>query len=727
MRAILKRILRFWRPHRWVGLGLVATMLLQALFTVVLALSIKLIIDAVIDGAGERSAGFIVFVLIGGFIAAALAGIGSGYLAARAGADILADVRTSLFERLQLLSIGFHQQAQMGDLLSHFSTDIAQLSGGVIKKPLAGLKSFVAILFYLPVMVVLEPRLAIPSAIAMPLAIYLVNRFAPDVDSALDAEKQEIAGVLNEVSENLRAQPIIRAFGLHHRSGVRFQRRIARLHEASSQAEFRVALAATLSEYSVALAQVLIVALGAVLALTGSLEPGTLAAFVALLSEFTWETTVIGSDVFPEIRKAWSGIRRIDAVLGLDTPAAVRAGGRSVGPLENAIRVENVSFGYAPADVLQLENVSLTIEAGSYVAIVGASGSGKSTLLALLLRFYDPTSGHISFDSVDLADIDDHALRSTTGVVFQETFLFNASLRENVILAERETDDARLEEALEVAGLTELVGVLPEGLDTVIGDSGRQLSGGQAQRIGLARAILKRPALLLLDEATSALDPSTEAAVIEAIGSIRNGRTIVMVTHRLQTIADADLIVVMRNGRVEEVGGFSELLEANGTFSSMWEKQQGFTVGKDGRSASVTAARLGAVPLFSGLSDGHLERLAREFVAQQFGQGVVVFERGDPGDRFHVIVRGVVEVSVDGRAGEVVIAHLEDGDFFGETALLDGAPRNATVTAVTPTTTLSLDRDQFDLLMADAPEMAAAVREASETRVRIDRSLSAGD
>ena len=179
----------------------------------------------------------------------------------------------------------------------------------------------------------------------------------------------------------------------------------------------------------------------------------------------------------------------------------------------------------------------------------------------------------------------------------------------------------------------------------------------------------------------------------------------------------------MRNGRAEEVGGLSELLEANGTFSSMWEKQQGFTVGRDGRSASVTAARLGAVPLFSGLSDAHLERLSREFVAQQFGQDIVVFENGDPGDRFHVIVRGVVEVCVDGSEGGVVIAHLEDGDFFGEMALLDDAPRNATVTAVIPTTTLSLDRDQFGLLMADAPEMARAVREASEARARMDQAL----
>ena len=717
MLAMLRRVLSFWGPHRWVGVGLVATMLLQALFTVVMALSIKLIIDAVVDKPGDASADLIVLLLVGGFVAAALAGLANGYLAARAGADILADVRTALFERVQSLSIGFHRRAQMGDLVSHFSTDIAQLSGGVIKKPLTGLKSLVAIFFYLPVMFVLEPRLALPAAVAMPLAILLVNRLSPDADSALDDEKQEVAEVLNEVTENLRAQPIIRSFGLHRRSTERFQTRIANLRSASSTAEFRVQLQATLSEYSIALAQVAVVAFGAVLALGGSLEPGTLAAFVALLGEFTWETTVIGSDVFPEIRKAWSGIRRIDGILSL-TPAISSAGGGIAPSLVDAVRVENVSFSYSPEDAPQLDDVSLTIEAGQYVAIIGASGSGKSTLLSLLLRFYDPGAGQISIDSIVLPDLDQSALRALTGVVFQETFIFNDTLRENVLLGETGFSEADLVAALEASGLTELIDRMPDGLESMIGDAGRQLSGGQAQRVGLARAILRRPALLLLDEATSALDPSTEAAVIEAIGRVRHGRTVVMVTHRLQTVIDADHIVVMRNGMVDESGSFEELVETGGTFAGMWSKQQGFTVGRDGRSASVTAARLGAIPLFEGLSEDNVDRLAQQLVAQQFDQGSAIFEEGDPGDRFFVIVRGVVEVSVETDAGARVIAHLEDGDFFGEMALLDDAPRNATVTAVTSTTTLSLDRDQFQSMIGADPEMANAVHEAALDRAR---------
>jgi ATP-binding cassette subfamily B protein len=658
----------------------------------------------------------VIALLSGGFVAAAAAGIANGYLAAQAGADILADVRMALFDQLQRLSIGFHRRSQVGDLISHFSTDVAQLSGGVIKMPLRGLKSTLAILFYLPVMFVLEPRLAIAAAGAAPLAVYLVNRYSPDADSALDQEKQEIALVLNEVSENLRAQTAIRAFGLRRRARDRFRQRISSLHASSSIADFRVQLAAALSEYSVALAQVAIVALGAILALGGSLEPGTLAAFVALLVEFAWEATVIGRDVLPEVRKAWSGIRRIDALLA--NPAPTSSGEGNVTPaLDDSVRFEKVSFGYSTGgDSLQLEDVNLSFDAGSYVAVVGASGSGKSTLLSLLLRFYDPTAGQILIDSVPLTELDAEGLRALTGVVFQETFLFNASLRDNIVLAENSVTDFDLELVLESTGLAEVVLNLPEGLDTIIGAGGRQLSGGQAQRVGLTRALLRNPRLLLLDEATSALDPSTEAAVVETIGRIRHGRTVVMVTHRLETVVDADLIVVMRNGQVDEVGQFEDLLESGRTFAEMWSKQRGFVVGRDGRSASVTADRLAAIPLFSVLSEESLNQIAGDFVAQQHAAETVIFEEGDLGDRFFVIVRGVVEVSKSSGDGEKVVAHLEDGDFFGEMALLDAATRNATVVAVTPTTTLSLDRDQFRAMIEGTPEMAVAVQAVADAR-----------
>ncbi len=722
MLTIVRRILAFWRPHRWLGAGLIATMLLKALFTVVLALSIKVIIDGVLADGPDTSPGSILVLLVVGFLVSASAGIANGYLAARAGAEILADVRLSLFDRLQELSIGFHRKSQTGDLLARFATDVAQLSNGVIRQPLVGMTSFAAVLFYVPVMMLLEPRLATPAVLMMPIVVYLVNRLAPDADQALDEEKRQIAAVLSSVSENLRAQPIVRAFGLQNRSRVAFGRRISTLRAASSRAEFRVQLLAVFSEYAVALVQISVVGAGAVLALRGKLEVGTLAAFVGLLVEFTWETTVIGRDVLPEIRKAWSGVRRVDELLSTGPVSAKGVGGMMVPGLEESIRFENVSFGYSPDDALQLRDVNLVIPGGAYVAIVGASGSGKSTLLSILLRFYDPSSGRTMIDSMDLMDVDPRELRRLMGTVFQETFLFNASLRENIRLSAPEAGDAEIDAAVEAAGLSELVELLPDGLETIVGESGRQLSGGQSQRVGLARAFLRRPQLLLLDEATSALDPATESEAVRAIEGLRSGRTVIMVTHRLETTVNADMIVVMREGTVDEVGDFEELIERGQTFARMWEKQQGFRVSRDGRAASVTADRLTAVPLLAGVPVAPLQRLAGEFVTVRFDKDAVVFEEGDPGERFYLIVRGVVEVSRMGEAGERVVAYLEDGDFFGEMALLEGAPRNATVTAVTPTTTLSIDREQFESMLADVPEIARTIRVEAADRARANGS-----
>lgn len=713
MLATLRRILAFWRPHRMVGLALVVAMLLRALFTVVLALSVKLIIDAA-TAESSTSSGAIIALLLVGFVVSALAGVATGSLAARAGAAILADVRNSLFDRLQRLSLGYHTQSETGDLLARFSTDVAGLADGVIRRPLKATKSLVSIAFYVPVMAVLEPRLTVAAAVAMPATIYIVNRLTPDADAALDSEKGRAADLLTEVTENLDSQATIRAFGLGRRSRERFTDRVEALRETSRDAEFRVQLLSVFTEYGIAFVQLVIVGLGAVLALRGSLDPGALAAFVALLTEFTWETTVIGSDVLPELRKTGAGIRRVDSLLAAEPLVSESPNPVPAPPLTGGIRFDNVSFSYRADGHRQLSEVTLDIPANTYAAIVGPSGSGKSTLLSLLLRFYDPEMGRVLFDGVDGRDIALADIRSHMGVVFQETALFNASLRDNVQLGDSELTDAALQNALIGAGLSDVMQRLPEGLDTRLGRGGHPLSGGQRQRVGIARALARNPRLLLLDEMTSALDPVTEAEVNATVEGLRAGRTVVTVTHRLRTITDADLIVVMNRGRVEETGRFSELRSAGGMFQNMWEKQQGFSISGDGRDAAVEAARLKLIPLFTDLSEAQLERLAGELRSQWFPAETNVFESGAPGDRFYVIVRGVMEVlSGDDQR---VLAHLEDGDFFGEMALLEDAPRNATVRAVTPATVLSLERSQFSALLETAPGVARAIQQVAAER-----------
>jgi ATP-binding cassette, subfamily B, bacterial len=717
--AAVRRIAALWRPHRWAGAGIFLLLVLQTVFTVVLALAVKAVIDDLTGDGGPVRIGPVLVALAAGFAVSSLAELAAGYLSARAGAQILADVRTAAFAHLQRLTIGFHDRSRPGDLLAHFSSDVANLSRGVIKKPLDALQSLAAIVFYLPVMALLDWRLTLAAAVTMPVAASLAHRLVPAPDGALDEEKRRIAAVLDEVDENLRAQAVIRAFGLRRRARERFDGTIGRLRTVSTRAEFGVALVAAASRYAVLFVQLVIVAAGAALALNGTIDAGTLAAFVALLNEFAWETIVIVSDAIPEITKAAAGIRRIDGLLAAGPVEEDAAEPTLLASVTGTLDLAGVAFSYDGAPAGRLDGIDLHIPAGNFVAIVGPSGSGKSTLLSLLPRFHDPTSGTIRLDGVDTRTVALERLRGAMGIVFQDTLLLRRSLRENISIAHPGVPDDELLATVARAGLSDLVGELPMGLDTLLGGDGIHPSGGQRQRIGIARALIRAPRVLLLDEVTAALDPAAEAAINDTIRAVRGERTVIAVTHRLRSITDADLIVVLEGGRIVERGRFDDLLAAGGPFSRMWEKQIGFTVRDDGRFATVTPERLRAIPLFAGLSDEHLTGLADILVSEHYAGDSYVFRQGDPADRFHVIARGVVEV-IDAGSG-TVIAHLEDGDFFGEMALLDGARRNADVKAVTPTLTLSLGRDGFHDLLAGSPATAESVRAVARTRAAADR------
>jgi ATP-binding cassette subfamily B protein len=273
--------------------------------------------------------------------------------------------------------------------------------------------------------------------------------------------------------------------------------------------------------------------------------------------------------------------------------------------------------------------------------------------------------------------------------------------------------------ALAESGLSKVIAKLPFGVDTPVGSDGVTLSPGEAQRVGLARALLTEPDLLLLDEVASALDPATEAEVFATVEDLRSGRTIVSVTHRLETVRTADLIVVVDDGRVIETGRFEELISTESAFSSMWSKQQGFDVSGNGLSARVQPERLGAIPVFSGLEDAVLGDLAAAFHTEVFGHGESIFEEGEAGDSFYVIARGVVEVVLGlGTPDESVIAILEDGDFFGEMALLASERRNASVRSRGSATLLRLDRRSFAQLLSTAPAARASIEAVAERRSR---------
>jgi ATP-binding cassette subfamily B protein len=701
-------------------------MILRALFTVVLALAIKFVIDQVIDPSTSASAAAVAGILLAGLGISLVAGLAAARMTARAASDIIADVRTEIFEHLQRLPMQFYDRASTGDLISHFSSDIAQLSRGVIGMPLVGLRAVTAMALYIPAMFLLDVRLATMATIIIPIIVYAVYRWAPPSAAALDAEKQGIADVLDDVEGNLRAQRLLRAYVLRGQARERFRQRIALLRDVSYAAEGRIALEMVIAEYAVEVAKVLIIIVGVVFAFTGSLDPGSFAAFAAIVTEFAYQASVLGMDVLPSIKQSEAGIRRIDALLAVPIRERTQATA-STPSMSTEIVFDDVILRYQKSDSQpQLQGLSMTIPAASYVAIVGPNGSGKSSILNALLGMYELEGGRITVAGVDLTTVHIDEMRRRVGTAFQETFLFEATVRDNVAVADAGCSEEDLITALAESGLSKVIAKLPLGVDTTVGSNGVTLSTGEAQRVGLARALLRVPELLLLDEIASGLDPATEAEVFDIVEELRSGRTIVSVTHRLETVRTADLIVVVDNGRVIETGRFEQLISAEGAFGSMWTKQHGFDISANGLSARVRPERLGAIPLFSGLDDAVLADLAAAFHTEMFGKGESIFDEGEAGDSFYVIARGVVEVVLGiGTPGESVIAYLEDGDFFGEMALLSSERRNASVRSRGATTLLRLDRRSFAQFLSTAPAARASIEAVAERRALANSDVSA--
>ena len=716
IRQAVLRVAAALRARWGVGLLIFSGLLLEMAFNSAVPLSFKYLVDYAIIPRDEKILVAILTGLAGGLIVASAAGLGLDYLYAKFSTAVLNDLRWQMFTHLQRLSMNFFARSQAADITARFSSDLASfdhalelvLDGCVL--PALDIALTVVLLF------MLDWRLGLIAMLALPACLLGPRLITPRATAAGYLRKKSESQTASSVQENISGQSVIKVFGLEKSMLARFAERLAHQARVCLRVNFLSSLIERTAYIGTLVVQVLVLGVGAHMAFHGQLSIGSLAAFQALFGNFI-NSLASCTHFYPTLVQAGSGMLRIEELLAEKPGIVDSPGARPLPRLSQEIRFSGVKFGYTPAQLI-LDDVSFVIRAGQSVAFVGPSGSGKSTVLTILARFYEPDAGSVAFDGLELRTALQDSLRGQLGVVFQESILFNTTIRENIRVGKPDASDAEIEAAARTAEMHEIIMAMPKGYDTSVGERGGLLSGGQRQRIAIARALLRNPRVLVLDEATSALDAATEASINHTIERAAQGRTLVSVTHRLAAITHMDCIFVIEAGHLVEQGRHEELLALRGVYSSLWQKQQGFVIAQDG-AARVEASRLLAIPMLQSLDHAVLEELAQLFITERCLANRDVFREGDPGDKFYIIVRGRVTVWVnipDG--GQQQLRTMDDGDHFGEIALMEDTPRTATVRTSTDCTFLTLARDPFLKLLQLEPKLRETFQKIVAERLK---------
>jgi ATP-binding cassette subfamily B protein len=556
------------RPNRW-WIALAVALVLT--WTLLSLASPALIAYGIDQGIAKGDVGAIDRAAFGALAAGLCA-----YLLYRAQTRVVAmiaetflyDLRVRAFDHLQSLSMGFHDRQRSGVLVSRMTSDVDALS----QLSQNGLFTLVTASFSLVVsaviLAVLSPLLMLVCVLVLVPVAVASRRFQQRSREVYRAVQHEISGTLASAQEGLAGVRVIQVLGAQERVVGSFgarNRRLYRAHLDSARLNARYfALVEALGIASVGV----IVIVGGVLTTREAVSLGTVVAFVLYVEQLFGPVQQLGQ-VLRLAQSAAAGLRNVVELLHTrselpEAPAAVEL------PTRGALALEHVSFAYEADGPRVLEGIDLEIRAGERLALVGPTGAGKSTLAKLIARWYDPTEGRVLLGGVDLRDATQRSLRERIVVVPQEGFLFAGTIRDNVRLASHGASDAAVEDALRTVGAYQRFAALPEGLDTVVQARGSRLSAGERQLVSLARVALAQPALLILDEATSQLDPATERAVEEAMARVTDGRTVIVIAHRLTTARQADRVALVDGGAIVEIGTHARLLAAGGRYATLY-------------------------------------------------------------------------------------------------------------------------------------------------------------
>ncbi|WP_153980291.1 ABC transporter ATP-binding protein [Paenibacillus xylanilyticus] len=582
-KGTLRRLIKYLQPHRYRLLGVLVAAILSTVFSIISPKVMAEGTDILSQGAiailqGIQGAGIdfpalmkVLYLLLGLYLFSAAFMYIQQYLMAGVAQRVVYDMREQISAKVGRLPLKYFDSRTHGETLSRATNDVDNISNTLQQSLAQFITSVVTIVGVIIMMLTISPWMTLITILTLPLSVIVVMLVASRSQKHFAGQQKSLGELNGHVEEMYTGHKVVKAFGREEQSVQQFEKVNEELYESGWKAQFISGIIMPLMSFVGNLGYVLICVVGGIFVTRGAISIGDILAFTQYSRQFTQPINQI-ANISNIIQSTIASAERVFELLDEEEEVPESSKPVQLQQPQGAVAFQGVNFGYKP-DELLIKNMNIDVKPGQTVAIVGPTGAGKTTLINLLMRFYEIQDGKITIDGVDIRDMERGKLRSLFGMVLQDTWLFNGTIRDNIAYGREGATEAEVVKAADAAHADHFIRTLPEGYDTVLNEEASNISQGQKQLLTIARAILANPSILILDEATSSVDTRTEVFIQKAMNDLMKDRTSFVIAHRLSTIRGADLILVMDHGNVIEQGNHDELMAQQGFYADLYNSQ----------------------------------------------------------------------------------------------------------------------------------------------------------